>query len=148
MWQYLQRDSFTAQPPVQVPGICRWSCLSSARGFRKTPEGCSFQPVAARFRTPGLLIYTGPKEKASVLDFHHLQLWLKMPTPIRMEKPMFVRGAHHDNDSGPGEYSRRMRRFRFRMARLPTYMRRRFGIDVEALQANRDACKAEVPDAA
>jgi hypothetical protein len=103
--------------------------------FRMHEDRCSFAPVSMRFWAPGMMVFIGAQHSRCVLDYHHLQLWHHMPTLTWMNRPMFVRGAHGDNDSGVKNLGRRTRSFPFPEHRLARHMRRRFAIDLPALES-------------
>lgn len=111
--------------------------LDYSRGYLMRTDGaeCNISPVKTRFWSPGQAVYMRPGEKRSVLDFHHLQFWHEMPTMIWVDKPMFVRGSHHDNDSNVPDYGPRMRKFEMREGQLKRSLQKRFGIDRDALCA-------------
>lgn len=119
--------------------------LDFCRGFimESTEQDCSFRPISMRFWAPGMVIFISPDKSTCALDYHHLSLWQDMPTLVWMEKPMFLRGIHHDNDSDVSNYGRRSRSFPFNMDRLEGYMARRFGIDVPKVQQLWRAGKAQ-----
>jgi hypothetical protein len=116
--------------------------------FRTREDHCSFAPVSMRFWAPGMMVFIGAQHRSCVLDYHHLRLWHYMPTLTWMNRPMFVRGAHGDNDSGVGNLSRRTRSFPFPKHRLVRHMRRQFAIDLPALQTAWEARKPRFPRAA
>ncbi|RBI82576.1 hypothetical protein DRV85_18645 [Rhodosalinus halophilus] len=119
--------------------------LDFCRGFvfRADARRCGFSPVSMRFWAPGMVLFIGPQHESCVLDFHHLQIWHHMPALTWMNRPMFVRGAHHDNDSGISNLGRRSRTFRFPQHRIEPHMRKHFGIDVPRLRAAWQARKTE-----
>lgn len=79
--------------------------------------------------TPGLAVLTRPDTDKMILDFLHNQLWRHMPVLSLPDKVMFLRGAHHDNDSlialdgSPDLPS---------TVDWPRLLARRFGIDLAA----------------
>lgn len=62
-------------------------------------SGLALVPVSARYWTPGLVLYLRPEFGKSLLDFNHAQMWKRIPTLTHPRQPMFIRGAHGQNDS-------------------------------------------------
>ncbi len=123
------REVFTdIQPIYEKHGLFG---LDYCRGFvmKSTETECSFQPISIRFWAPGMVIFIAPENDRCVLDFHHLRLWSSMPVLMWIDKPMFVRGIHHDNDSDISNHGRRSRMFPFNPKRTQRFMRRHFGMN-------------------
>lgn len=106
-----------------------------SRGFilRFTDDDVTTAPVAMRFWAPGMAIFQRPDSKNALLDFHHLKVWHSTPTLMCPEEPMFIRGAHHDNDSHLPTFGRRTRGFKFDHKNPARYFERRFGFDLPAM---------------
>ena len=81
-----------------------------------------------------MIVYIAPENDRCVLDFHHLRLWTTMPVLMWMEKPMFLRGIHHDNDSDISKFGRRSEWFPVNMKRINRLVRRNLGIDPWQIQ--------------
>jgi hypothetical protein len=111
--------------------------LDYTRGFilSSSAIGIDLRPVSTRFWAPGLVVFQERAEANSVFEFPHLRVWHEMPTLTWKERPMFIRGSHHDNDSGLGDFAPRTKSFGFRPANLRRYMQRRFGIDIRELRS-------------
>ncbi len=110
--------------------------LDFCRGLvmRSSREGCDFTPISMRFWAPGTVIFTAPENPRSVIDFHHLRLWHEMPTLMWRDGPMFIRGAHHDNDSDIANLGRRAQGFKLD-APLDQVLRERFALRPGRLRA-------------
>ncbi|MBT8155777.1 putative rhamnosyl transferase [Epibacterium ulvae] len=108
--------------------FCRGMVMRSSR------EGCEFTPITMRFWAPGTVIFTAPDNPRSVIDFHHLRLWHEMPTLMWRDGPMFIRGAHHDNDSDIANLGRRARSFQLD-APMDQVLRERFALRPSRLRA-------------
>ena len=127
------RDVFAdIQPMYEKHGLFG---LDFCRGFimKSTEEDCNFHPISIRFWAPGMVIFIAPENDRCMLDFHHLRLWASMPVLMWMDKPMFVRGIHHDNDSDISNHGRRSRSFRFNPKRTQRFMRNHFGINAQEI---------------
>lgn len=110
--------------------------LDYCRGFVMKTEGaeCSFEPITIRFWAPGMIVFIAPENDNCVLDFHHLKLWVQMPVLMWMDKPMFLRGIHHDNDSNISNYGRRGQWFPINMKRINRLLRLNVSIDAKMIQ--------------
>ena len=110
--------------------------LDFNRGFilQSSRDDIAMRPVSMRFWAPGLVVFQRPDSKRALLDFPHLRLWHAMPTLSWNGRPMFIRGAHHDNDSVLANFARRTRSFRFSPANPERYWRNHFGVDLPAMQ--------------
>lgn len=116
-----------------------------SKGFilRSTPESIRMEPVSMRFWAPGMAIFQKADSQRALLDFHHLKVWHDMPTFMWSDMPMFIRGAHHDNDSHLASFGRRTRGFRFSHRNPNKYFARRYGIDLEQMQRIWDQRKTQ-----
>ncbi len=139
----LTREIFEmTRPMFEKSGIFG---LDYSRGFvMKTMDaGCEFIPISIRLWAPGMVVFSSSKRKKCVLDYHHLRLWHYMPTLMWNDRPMFIRGAHHSNDSDIKNLGRRSRAFKFQMSNLKKYMRENFAIDVETIERIWNEQKSE-----
>lgn len=109
--------------------------LDYTRGFilETDAEGARFRPVSARQWAPGLVVYQESAQAKSLFAFPHLRVWHEMPTLTFRDRPMYIRGAHHDNDSHLDTFARRTKSFRFNPRNKRRYLQRRFGIDSATL---------------
>ena len=55
--------------------------------------------VTERLWTPAQVICRHPVDPASLLELNHTQVWMHMPVVSIPSRPMFLRGAHAQNDS-------------------------------------------------
>lgn len=94
----------------------------------------TIHPAATQKWTPGLVIYQDPTSEKALMDYVHTQLWRWMPVLSSCDQPMFIRGAHHDNDSNVGRHGLRTWDYEFDMERLDSFLSERFAIDHETLQ--------------
>ena len=110
--------------------------LDYTRGFimETSPEGVEFRPVSARHWAPGLVVFQANKEAQSLFEFPHLRIWHSMPTLTFRETPMYIRGAHHDNDSHLDSFARRTKTFRFNPRNKRRFLQRRFAFDSREIQ--------------
>lgn len=110
--------------------------LDFSRGFilKSTEKDILMHPVSMRFWAPGMAIFQRPNSKKAVLDFHHLKIWHGMATLMWAEEPMFIRGAHHDNDSDLATFGRRTRGFSFTHRNPNRYFEKRFGLDLPVIE--------------
>ena len=53
----------------------------------------------ASFWGCGLTLFVAPSQPKQVLDYVHYKVWHHMPSVIRSDRVMFLRGAHQGNDS-------------------------------------------------
>lgn len=97
-------------------------------------EGIEYTPVITRYWTPGLAIYQRPGADKSLLDFPHMAVWKRMPTITWPREPMFIRGAHGDNDSALADRGRNVDTWRCDLTGLPDVIKAEFGIDLERLE--------------
>ncbi|MGB3244710.1 MAG: glycosyltransferase [Sulfitobacter sp.] len=123
---------------------CGRLALDYSRGFilRSTKDNISMQPVSMRLWAPGMAIYQRAESLKSALDFHHLKVWHDMPTLTWQEQPMFIRGAHHDNDSDLASFGRRTRGFEFNHRNPKRYFQKRFGLHLDAIEQTWNQRKA------
>ncbi|TYB77528.1 glycosyltransferase [Maritimibacter fusiformis] len=94
-----------------------------------TRNSCEVKPITARWWAPGMVVFIRPDIPRSILDFHHMRLWHEMHTLMHADKPMFVRGIHHNNDSSIEKFGKRSGRYPFDRSRTQSFMQERFGID-------------------
>ena len=113
------------------------AALDFTRGLiMSTTSGeMSFRSVSARQWAPGLTIFQEGSTAKSVFEYPHLRVWHSMPTVNIRERPMFIRGAHHDNDSDIGNFARRTKAFRFNPPNMGRFLKRNFGLDLSAMRA-------------
>ena len=111
--------------------------IDFCRGFimQTSAAAIDVSPVSMRFWAPGQMVFLRPDSAEALFDFNHLQIWHHMPTMTWNAEPMFIRGAHHDNDSHLTSFARRTMAFKFRHARPTRYFRRRYGIDLRTMRA-------------
>ena len=109
--------------------------LDFTRGFimESSQEGVEFRPVSARHWAPGLVVFQARDTAQSLFEYPHLRIWHSMPTLTHRETPMYIRGAHHDNDSHLDTFARRTKSFRFNPPNKRRYLQRRFAIDSSAM---------------
>ncbi len=113
------------------------ACVDFTRGFlfRCHDDGTvSYQPCEARLWALAMALYQSPDSHRSVLNYPHMRTWRAMPVLSLNHKPMYIRGAHENNDSGIRE--RKTDSFRFKLENLPALAERDFGIDLETFEAN------------
>ncbi|NNK15573.1 MAG: hypothetical protein HKP51_01565 [Sulfitobacter sp.] len=105
--------------------------LDFTRGFimETSQEGVEFRPVSARHWAPGLVVFQAAETAQSLFEYPHLRIWHSMPTLTHRETPMYIRGAHHDNDSHLDSFARRTKSFRFNPRNKRRFFQRRFAID-------------------
>ena len=110
--------------------------LDFSKGFvlRSNADGIRMEPVSMRFWAPGMAIVTRPDTNRTLLDYNHLKVWHGMPTFMWPEEPMFIRGAHHDNDSHLATFGRRTRGFKFNQKNPARYFRMQFGIKIADIE--------------
>lgn len=112
-------------------------CVDYSRGFlfRCFDDGTvGYQPCEARLWALAMALYYPPSHKRSVLNYPHMRTWRAMPVLMLNHKPMYIRGAHENNDSGIRE--RNADAYRYDLEKLPDLMQRDFGIDLEVFEAN------------
>lgn len=122
--------------------------LDFTRGFilSSSPEDVTMRPISMRFWAPGMTIFQAAENREALLDYHHLRIWHDMPTLTWRDEPMFIRGAHHDNDSGLSPIGRRTRTFPFKNRTPERYFKRRFGLDLPQVQELWKARKSDFLD--
>ena len=103
--------------------------------LKTSADGIGVQPVAARYWTPGLVIYLPVDGKHSLMNFHHAQMWKRITMLCWPRKPMFIRGAHGQNDSSVSEKPYNAQKMKFDPFTVPDTLKDRFGLDLEALDA-------------
>lgn len=108
--------------------------LDFNRGFvpRSDASDLTLSPVSMRFWAPGMMVFQRRDAKRSALDFNHLRLWHYIPVKTWRETPMFIRGAHHDNDSEV--FGRRARGFPFEPRNPTRYFKQTFGVNLPRMQ--------------
>lgn len=129
------REIFDQLRPIyETEGIAG---LDYTRGLimATTQGNIDFRPVAARQWAPGLVVFQEASTAKSVFEFPHLRVWHSMPVLTHRQTAMFIRGAHHDNDSQIGTFARRTKSFAFNPPNLKRFLRRKFGMDLPALKA-------------
>lgn len=94
----------------------------------------AIRPAASPKWTPGLVIFQDPNSDKAVMDYTHTQLWRWMPVVSSCGEPMFIRGAHHDNDSNVSRHGLRTWDYDFDMDKLDSFLSERFGISHPTLQ--------------
>lgn len=97
--------------------------------------------VTAQSLSCGLTIYMPPNHDRTVLDYAHHLVFRRMPVLSLPDQPMFVRGAHEDNDSNAG---RRAYVARMEDARARQVLRRRFGIRAWRLMRALEAARVDL----
>lgn len=109
--------------------------LDFNQGFilKSSAKDISLRPVSMRFWAPGMIVFQRPESKKCILDFNHVRIWHYMTTLTSQDEPMFIRGAHHDNDSDLDTFGRRTRSFDFSHRNPERFFQRRFGLDVNAI---------------
>lgn len=110
--------------------------LDFNRGFilQSSDQDITMRPVSMRFWAPGMVVFLRPDSNRMLMDFHHLKLWHYMPTLTWGQRPMFIRGAHHDNDSDLASFGRRARGFNFNPGKPERFYRNHFGVDLPEMQ--------------
>lgn len=94
-----------------------------------TGPDCEFKPLIARWWAPGMAIFIRPDKSRSVLDFHHMRLWHRMHTLMYTDKPMFIRGIHHTNDSSIEQVGKRSGFYRLDQQEKKRILVERFALD-------------------
>ncbi|PPB79602.1 putative rhamnosyltransferase [Albidovulum inexpectatum] len=97
--------------------------------------------VTAQSLSCGLTIYMPPDHDRTVLDYAHHLVFRRMPVLSLQDQPMYVRGAHEDNDSNAG---RRAYVARLEDARARQILRRRFGIRAWRLMRALEEARADL----
>ena len=110
--------------------------LDYTRGFivQSTAKKVTVRTVSMRFWAPGMVIFQRPDSNRALMDYNHLKIWHYMPTLTWQQEPMFIRGAHHENDSNLAGLGRRTRSFDFNHKNPNRYLRRTFGISMNEIQ--------------
>ncbi len=110
--------------------------LDFNRGFilQTTAEDVTMRPVSIRFWAPGMVVFQSRGAKRTALDYNHLRLWHYMQTMTWRDEPMFIRGAHHDNDSHLSAFGRRARGFPFEPRNPTRYFKKTFGLNLPRVQ--------------
>lgn len=119
-----------------------------SRGFvlYTWPEGVSVKAVSARYWGCGLMMFFPTKGKESIPNFHHARMWKRLPVLSLPRRPMFVRGAHGQNDSGINKAAHNAVDMPFAPEKIPAAFADRFAIDLAALEAGwRDALADHLP---
>ncbi|NVO26459.1 hypothetical protein HJ526_03420 [Donghicola sp. C2-DW-16] len=97
-------------------------------------------PVLARLWTPALVMVNRPDHPKSLLDTRHLRLWQRFPVISSVDHPMFIRGAHDDNDSSVEK--RKLQKFRIDPFDIPAKIEDRFGLDLDRMETRWRLCPA------
>lgn len=110
--------------------------LDFNRGFilRTGDEGITLHPVTTRYWTPGLVLYQRPQSPTCLFDFHHAQMWKRIPMMSYPKIPMFLRGAHGANDSSISINPHNAEEAWFHKDKLNEMMIERFAIPLRPLQ--------------
>lgn len=118
------------------------AALDFAKGFvlRAQRSGLDISPVLARLWTPALVMVNRPDHPKSLLDTRHLRLWQRFPVISNVDEPMFIRGAHDDNDSAVE--NRKLQKFRIDPFDIPAKIEERFGLDLDRLETRWRLCPA------
>ena len=95
-------------------------------------DGLVLSPVQADFWAPALVVFCAPRSSRSIQNYNHKRVWSRVPS-LSLPKPvMFLRGAHHANDS---RVARRLGASISRSGPAPEeVLKDRFGLSAEALQ--------------
>ncbi|GGD19546.1 glycosyltransferase [Sinisalibacter lacisalsi] len=97
-------------------------------------DDCKVKPITARWWAPGMVVYIRPDLAKSVLDFHHMRLWHEMTILMHADKPMFVRGIHHSNDSSIEQFGKRSGRYPLDRKNTQAFMEERFAINLRRVK--------------
>lgn len=118
------------------------AALDFAKGFvlRGQKGGLDISPVLARLWTPALVMVNRPDHPKSLLDTRHLRLWQRFPVISNVDEPMFIRGAHDDNDSAVE--NRKLQKFRIDPFDIPAKIEDRFGLDLDRMETRWRLCPA------
>lgn len=118
------------------------AALDFAKGFvlRGEKGGLDISPVLSRLWTPALVMINRPDHPKSLLDTRHLRLWQRFPVISNVDHPMFIRGAHDDNDSAVE--NRKLQKFRIDPFDIPAKIEERFGLDLDRLETRWRLCPA------
>ena len=118
------------------------AALDFAKGFvlRTQRGGLDISPVLARLWTPALVMVNRPDHPKSLLDTRHLRLWQRFPVISNVDEPMFIRGAHDDNDSAVE--NRKLQKFRIDPFDIPAKIEDRFGLDLDRMETRWRLCPA------
>lgn len=109
--------------------------LDYTRGviMQTSADGVGFRPITARWWAPGMAVYLRPETRQSVLDYHHMKLWHDMDMLMSSEKPMFIRGVHHANDSSIEKVGKRAGSYPFDRKRKQAFLRDNFGMNLRRI---------------
>lgn len=115
--------------------------LDFNRGFilRTDLSGIKLTPVTARYWTPGLVLYLRPQSEESLLHFNHAQMWKRIPMLSFPRVPMFLRGAHGENDSSVSYKPHNSEEAWVDKDKLSEIMQDRFNIPLDRLRMAWDA---------
>ncbi|QIZ80411.1 glycosyltransferase [Thalassovita gelatinovora] len=97
-------------------------------------SGVKLIPVTTRYWTPGLVLYLRPQAAESLLHFNHAQMWKRIPMLSFPRVPMFLRGAHGENDSSVSYNPHNSEEVWFDKDKLPETMMERFNIPLDRLK--------------
>ncbi|WP_322866805.1 glycosyltransferase [Aquicoccus sp. G2-2] len=119
--------------------------LDFNRGFilKTNADGVNVLPVVARYWTPGLVIFLPGDSPQSLLNFHHARMWKRVTMLCWPRQPMFVRGAHGQNDSSINENPHNSNRMADDPMEIPALVHKRFGIDLAALELAWNAVRGD-----
>ncbi len=128
----------------KVKGIYRNGgklALDFNRGFilRTDLSGVKLTPVTTRYWTPGLVLYLRPQSDESLLHFNHAQMWKRIPMLSFPRVPMFLRGAHGENDSSVSYKPHNSEEAWVNEDKLSEIMQDRFNIPLDRLSAAWEA---------
>jgi len=104
------------------------------------PDAVTVHPLLTHAWAPATSVYLNAGDDASIMDFPHQKIWMRVPFVNLTDQFMFVRGDHGGNDAktpwaSAGKVS-------MDAAALPELMRRRFNIDLAGFTAAWQAAVA------
>ncbi len=112
-------------------------CIDYCRGVILAFDGADIRlrAVVERNYTPAQVIVRDRDAGESLLDVNHTQLWRRMPTLHWPNRPMFIRGAHGDNDSALMDRTRNAEDWEPLNSGAGQGLADRFGVDPTAILA-------------